>query len=175
VAVVRLLSTPAPGTHVAFPHGQIDSTTIAFCCSLCFEQIESVAGVPRCSTFQPARSRPLRLPEPFSTKKASQTRRAPNIGPIHDVFVDTDPFDSCDHPPPNKHKQSASLRSRAYRRAAALRTALLAEFAHRRTPVTTCIPLPHSGLHTRPLLTTTPGAWVREQRWLQAALEILRW
>jgi hypothetical protein len=102
-------------------------------------------------------------------------RRAPNIGPIHDVFVDTDPFDPCDHPPPNKHKQFASLRSRAYRRAAALRTALLAEFAHRCTPVTTCIPLPHSGLHTRPLLTTTPGAWGREQRWLQAALEILRW
>jgi hypothetical protein len=25
------------------------------------------------------------------------------------------------------------------------------------------------------LLTTTPSAWGREQRWLQAAVEILRW
>jgi hypothetical protein len=158
---------------VAFPHGQIDSTTIAFCCSLCFEQIKSAAGVPRCSTLQIARSRPPRLPEPFPTKK--HHKHAPNIGPIHDVFVDTDPFDPCDHPPSNKHKQFTSLRSRAYHPATAFRAALLAEFAHRCTPVTTCIPLPHSGLHTRPLLTTTPGAWGREQRWLQAVVEILRW
>lgn len=133
-----------------------------------------MAGFPRWLTSNVARSRlPAHQQNP-PTKKTSQTRNI-NIGPIHDVFVDTHGFESRYEPLSNDHKRFSYTQLHAHSPATDLQAALLAEFAHRCTPVTTCIPRPDSGFYTRSLLTNISRAWVREQRWLQAAVEILRW
>jgi hypothetical protein len=132
-----------------------------------------VAVFPRWPTPNATRSRLPAHQQP-PAKKKSQTRNI-NIGRIHDVFVDIHGFESHNTLLPNDQQGFSYIQPYAHSPATDFQAALLAEFAHRCTPVTTCIPRPDSGFHTHSLLTNFSRAWVREQRWLQAAVEILRW
>lgn len=161
----------APGTHVAFPH--VDSTVaIDFFCTLSKSTpwLVSLGDQFR----KPAKLRSTRAPKNHPPQEKHRGRATPIFGPIHDVFVDTHRFESR----PELHsndRRSSYTQQRAHPLATVSRSALLAEFAHWCTPVTTCIPPSDTGPHARPLLTTTSCVWSRERRWLQAVLETLRW
>lgn len=95
--------------------------------------------------------------EIFLYKKTERTCNI-NIGPIHDVFVDTHThFESRSNTQPH-----SCLEQRARLLINFFQAALLAEFAHWYTPVTTLVPLPSIRFYPRLVLMRIPCAWIRE-------------